>query len=106
VDLAGSPAACRRILTRVFFSAIEEQEGKKGGNADHYVYYVPKSPYCASISVPELFPQYEAWKGDPQTCPNGDLMQMMSMKKIVFTFTFRSSDQETCPGYSLIHRIS
>jgi hypothetical protein len=38
-------------------------------------------------------------KGDPQTCPNGDLMQIMSMKNIAFTFHFRSPDQETCPGY-------
>jgi len=53
---------------------------------------------CASISVPELFPQYEARKGDPQTCPNGDLMQMMSLKNIVYTFLFRSPDQETYPG--------
>jgi len=40
------------IRTRGLFSAIEEQVGEKGGNAVHYVYYVPKSPYCASISVP------------------------------------------------------
>jgi len=64
--------------TRGFFSAIEEQVGEKGENAVHYVYYVPKSPYCASISVPELFPQYEARKGNPKPCPEGDLMQMMS----------------------------
>jgi len=44
VDLAGSPAACRRIRTRGLFSAIEEQVGEKGENAVHYVYYVPKSP--------------------------------------------------------------
>src|SRR4030066_1436891 len=87
------------IRTRVFFSAIEEQVGEKGKKAVYYVYYVPKSPYCASISVPELFPQYEARNGDPQTCPNGALMQMMSMKNIAFTFLFRSPDQETCPGY-------
>jgi hypothetical protein len=53
---------------------------------------------CASISVPELFLQYEARKGDPQLCPYGDLMQMMSMKYITFTFLFRFPDQETCPG--------
>jgi hypothetical protein len=29
----------------------------------------------------------------------GDLMQMMSMKNITFTFLFRSPDQVTCPGY-------
>ena len=45
--------------------------------------------------VPELFPQYEARKGDPQTCPNGYLMQMISLKNIVFIFLFRSPDQET-----------
>jgi len=28
------------------------------------------------------------------------------MKNIVFTFLFRSPDQETCPATSLIHRIS
>jgi hypothetical protein len=39
---------------------------------------------CFRISVPELFPDmhwYEARQGNPQTCPKGDLMQMMSMKK-------------------------
>ena len=46
--------------------------------------------------VPELYPQYEARKGDPQTCPEEDLMQMMSMKNIIFTFLFRPLDQETC----------
>jgi hypothetical protein len=50
--------------------------------------------------VPELFPQYEARKGDPQLSPNGDLMQMMSMKNITFTFLFRSPDQETCPDFT------
>ena len=65
VDLAGSPAACRRIRTLDLFSALEEQVREKGGNAVHYVYCVPKSPYYYSISVPELFPQYEARKGDP-----------------------------------------
>jgi hypothetical protein len=44
------------IRTRVFFSAIDEQVGEKEKKAVYYVYYVPKSPYCASISVPELFP--------------------------------------------------
>jgi hypothetical protein len=53
------------IRTRGLFSAIEEQVGEKRKKAVHYVYYVTKSPYCASISVPELYPQYEARKGDP-----------------------------------------
>src|SRR4030066_1274251 len=44
------------IRTRVFFSAIDEQVGENGKKAVYYVYYVPKSPYCASISVPKLFP--------------------------------------------------
>jgi hypothetical protein len=44
------------IRTRGFFSAIDEQVGEKGKKAVYYVYYVPKSPYCYSISVPELFP--------------------------------------------------
>jgi hypothetical protein len=56
VDLAGSPAACRRTRTRDFFSAMDEQVGEKGEKAVYYVYFVPKSPYCASISVPKLFP--------------------------------------------------
>jgi hypothetical protein len=50
--------------------------------------------------VPELFPQYEARKGDPQLSPNGDLVEMMSMKNIAFTFLFRSPDQETCPDFT------
>jgi hypothetical protein len=49
----GGPGGTR---TRVFFSAIDEQVGEKGGKAVYYVYYVPKSPYCSSISVPKLFP--------------------------------------------------
>jgi hypothetical protein len=101
VDLAGSPAACRRIRTRGLFSAIDEQVKEKGKKAVYYVYFVPKSLYCFSIPVPELFPdkhRFEARKGDPQTRPNGNLMQMMSMKNIAFTFLFRSPDQETCPG--------
>ena len=79
MDLAGSPAACRRTRTRGLFSAIEEQVGEKTENAVHYVYYVPKSPYNSLRSllavlaylfpiVPELFPdmhRYEARKGDP-----------------------------------------
>ena len=48
--------------------------------------------------VPELLPRYEAWKGDPQTCPNWEWMQMKSLKNIVFPVLFRSPDQETCPG--------
>jgi len=46
----------------------------------------------------ELYPQYETRKGDPQTCPNRDLLKMMSMKNITFTFLIRPPDQETCPG--------
>ena len=53
------------IRTRGLFSAIEEQVGEKGKKVVFYVYCVPKSPYCISISVPKLFPQYEARKGDP-----------------------------------------
>jgi len=41
------------IRTLDLFSAIDEQVGEK---EEKNVYYVPKSPYCASISVPELFP--------------------------------------------------
>jgi hypothetical protein len=50
------------IRTRGLFGAIEEQVGEKGKKTVYYVYYVPKSPYCASISVPKLFPQYDARK--------------------------------------------
>jgi hypothetical protein len=57
------------IRTLDFFSAIEEQVGEKGEKAVYYVYFVPKSPYCSSISVPELFPQYEARKGDLKPFP-------------------------------------
>jgi hypothetical protein len=44
------------IRTRGLFSAIEEQVREKGKKAVYYVYCVPKSPYCASVSVPKLFP--------------------------------------------------
>jgi hypothetical protein len=54
---------------RVFFSAIDEQIGEKGEKVVYYVYFVPISPYCTSISVPELFPQHEARKGDPYPYP-------------------------------------
>jgi hypothetical protein len=50
--------------------------------------------------VPELFPRYEARNGDPQTCPNGDLMQMMFLKNIAFSSLFRSPDQVTYPGFT------
>jgi len=50
-------AACQRIRTRDFFSAIDKQVGEKGEKAVYYVYFVPKSPYCSSISVPELYMQ-------------------------------------------------
>ena len=53
------------IRTIDLFSAMDKMVGEKGKKAVYYVYFVPKSPYCASISVPELFPQYEARKGDP-----------------------------------------
>jgi len=43
--------------------------------------------------------RYEARNGDPQTCPDGDLMQMMFLKNIAFSSLFRSPDQETYPGY-------
>ncbi len=51
--LSGGPGGIR---TRDFFSAIDEQVGEKRGKAVYYVYFVPKSPYCDRISVPELFP--------------------------------------------------
>jgi hypothetical protein len=89
----------------IFFIAMDKQVGEKGGKVVYYVNFVPKSPNCYSISVPNCsrivldMHWYEARKGDPQTCPNRDLMQMMSTKNIAFTFLFRSPDQETCPGY-------
>jgi hypothetical protein len=43
--------------TRVYFSAIDTQVGEKGEKTVHYVYFVPKSPYCSNISVPKLFPK-------------------------------------------------
>jgi hypothetical protein len=60
------------IRTLDLFSAIDEQVGEKGEKAVYYVYYVPKSPDCISISVPELFPQNEARKGDPQAQSTGE----------------------------------
>ena len=56
------------IRTRGLFSAIDEQVGEKEEKNVYYVYDVLKSPYCSSISVPELRPdmhRYEASKGDP-----------------------------------------
>jgi hypothetical protein len=44
------------IRTLDFFSAIDIMAGVKGKKAVYYVYFVPKSPYCSSISIPELFP--------------------------------------------------
>jgi hypothetical protein len=84
--------------------------GEKGEKTVHYGYYVPKSPYNSLRSlhavIAYLYPnctlrvqQYVARKGDPKPCPKGDLMQMMSMKNIAFTFLFRSPDSETCLGY-------
>jgi hypothetical protein len=62
------------IRTRDFFSAIDEQVGEKGGKAVYYVYFVPKSPYCYSISVPELFPQYEARKAARSPVQRGKII--------------------------------
>jgi hypothetical protein len=53
-------------------------------------------PNCTR-SVPDMH-RYEARKDDPQTYPNGDLMQLISMNNIAFTFLFRSPDQKTCTG--------
>ena len=33
---------------------MDKQVGEKGKKAIYYVYYVAKSSYCYSISVPEL----------------------------------------------------
>jgi hypothetical protein len=52
-----------------------------------------------------LFPQYEARKGDPQTYPEGDLMQLISVKNIAFTFPFVPLIKKPVLA-SLIHRIS
>jgi hypothetical protein len=44
------------LWENVNFMWMDKRIVEKGRNAVHYVYYVPKSPYCASISVPKLFP--------------------------------------------------
>jgi hypothetical protein len=49
--------------------------------------------------------RYEGWKSDSQICPNGDLMQTMSMKNIAFTFLFVSLTKKPVLDVSLIHRI-
>jgi hypothetical protein len=51
-------------------------------------------------------PLHEARKVGPQNCPYRDLMQMMSMKNIIFTFLLRAPDQETCLGYFTHPKIS
>jgi hypothetical protein len=53
----GSPAACRRIRTLGFFSAMDKNAGENRKNAVYYVYYRPKSPLCFSITVPKLYPK-------------------------------------------------
>ena len=65
----GGPGGTR---TRGFFSAMDKFIGEKGEIAVYNVYYVPKSPYCSSISVPELLPQHEASKGTPKPCTEGE----------------------------------
>jgi hypothetical protein len=40
----------------------------------------------------------EKKRDGPLPCPLGDLMQMMSVKKISFTFLFSFPDQEICTG--------
>jgi hypothetical protein len=64
-SIRGNSSGPGGIRTRDFFSAIDKQVGEKGGKVVYCVYFVSKSPYCDSISVLELFPQYEARKGDP-----------------------------------------
>jgi hypothetical protein len=71
------------IRTLDLLSAIDKQVGENGKKAVYYVYFVPKSPYCSSISVPELFlnctrsvpdmHRYEARKGNPKPCPKGEI---------------------------------
>lgn len=77
--------SARTFGTRVLdlFSAIDEHVEEKGKKVVYYVYFVPKSPYCSSISVPKLFPnctcnvpdmrRYEARNGDPKPCPEGEI---------------------------------
>jgi hypothetical protein len=44
---------------------MDKNAGKKGKIAVYYAQFITKSPYCISISAPELFPHNEASKGDP-----------------------------------------
>jgi hypothetical protein len=40
-----------------------------------------------SISVPELFPQYEARKADPQPCPKGEIkIKERDSSKVTFPY--------------------
>jgi len=59
---------------------MDKMVGEKGKKAVYYVYFVPKSPYNSMLSLHAvtayLYPngsrrvqQFEARKGDPQTCP-------------------------------------
>jgi hypothetical protein len=78
------------IRTRDFFCAIDKQVGEKRKKAVYYVYFVRKSPYCFSISVTELFPQYEARKGDPQPCPEGEKRSVNRFQKLVLIGAVRT----------------
>jgi hypothetical protein len=89
------------IPTRSLFSEIEkrvEEKMKKPSiMAIVFQNHHTVVAYMFSI-VPELSLQYETKKGGMKPYPLENLMQIMSIKNIAFTFLFRSSDQETCPG--------
>jgi hypothetical protein len=57
---------------------MDKYIGEKGKIAVYYVYYRPKSPYCYSISVPELFPQYEARKAIRKPVQRGKITGIFS----------------------------
>jgi hypothetical protein len=56
---------------------MDKNAGEKGKKVVYYVYYRPKSPYNSLRSLQAvlvyLYPRYEARKGSPKPCPNGEI---------------------------------
>jgi hypothetical protein len=55
---------------------MEKMVREKGEKSNYYVYDDPKSIYYSSISVPELFPPYEARKSNLEPCSGGEKIKI------------------------------
>jgi hypothetical protein len=98
------------IRTLDLFRAIDEQVGKKRKKVVYYVYYVTESPYCANISVPELFPgcsrSMKRGKATRKPVQMGIWCEWCPWKTSSLLFSFVPLIQKPVLVTILIHRIS